>query len=140
MSPSPSSPPVAATLGSEPDTMMVKDCMSGVMVMVPPFSTSTPLNVTVTSAKVYPDLSLQETVGVPTEREKGVVKVGAKARVFRRGELIFNGEVRSLRRFQDDVREVKQGLECGIKLDNFADFDVNDVIQIYDIELKKASL
>ncbi len=72
--------------------------------------------------------------------EKGVVKVGAKARVFRRGELIFNGEVRSLRRFQDDVREVKQGLECGIKLDNFADFDVNDVIQIYDIELKKASL
>ena len=68
------------------------------------------------------------------------MKVGAKARVFRRGELIFNGEVRSLRRFQDDVREVKQGLECGIKLDNFADFDVNDVIQIYDIELKKASL
>ena len=72
--------------------------------------------------------------------EKGVVKVGAKARVFRRGELIFNGEVRSLRRFHDDVREVKQGLECGIKLDNFADFDVNDVIQIYDIELKKATL
>ena len=65
---------------------------------------------------------------------------GEGRRVFRRGELIFNGEVRSLRRFQDDVREVKQGLECGIKLDNFADFDVNDVIQIYDIELKKASL
>ena len=72
--------------------------------------------------------------------EKGSVKVGSKARVFRHGELIFNGEVRSLRRFQDDVREVKQGLECGIKLDNFADFDVNDIIQVYDIELKKASL
>lgn len=72
--------------------------------------------------------------------EKGVVKVGAKARVFRRNELIFNGEVRSLRRFQDDVREVKQGLECGIKLDNFTDFDVGDIIQVYDIELRKATL
>lgn len=72
--------------------------------------------------------------------EKGTVKVGAKARVFRSNELIFNGEVRSLRRFQDDVREVKQGLECGIKLDNFTDFDVGDIIQVYDIELKKASL
>ncbi len=72
--------------------------------------------------------------------EKGVVKVGAKARVFRRNELIFNGEVRSLRRFQDDVREVKQGLECGIKLDNFTDFDVGDIIQVYEIELKKATL
>ena len=72
--------------------------------------------------------------------EKGIMKVGAKARVYRNNELIYNGEVRSLRRFQDDVREVKQGLECGIKLDNFTDFDVNDIIQVYDVELKKASL
>ena len=72
--------------------------------------------------------------------DKGVVKVGSKSRVFRKGELIFNGEVRSLRRFQDDVKEVRQGMECGIKLDNFLDFDVGDVIQFYEIELKKASL
>ena len=72
--------------------------------------------------------------------EKGIMKVGAKARVFRNNELIYNGEIRSLRRFQDDVREVKQGLECGIKLDNFTDFDEGDIIQIYDVELKKASL
>ena len=72
--------------------------------------------------------------------EKGVVKVGSKSRVFRKGELIFNGEVRSLRRFQDDVKEVRQGMECGIRLDNFLDFVEGDVIQFYEIELKKATL
>ena len=72
--------------------------------------------------------------------EKGLVKVGSKSRVFRNGELIFNGEVRSLRRFQDDVKEVRQGMECGIRLDNFLDFVEGDMIQFYEIELKKASL
>lgn len=72
--------------------------------------------------------------------EKGSVRIGAKARVFRGGELIFNGEVRSLRHFQNDVKEVKAGLECGIKLDNFADFVEGDLIQLYEIELKKATL
>lgn len=72
--------------------------------------------------------------------EKGIIKVGAKSRLYRNGELIFNGEVRSLRRFQDDVKEVQKGMECGIKLDNFLDFDEGDVIQCYEIEMKKASL
>ncbi|NOY74545.1 MAG: translation initiation factor IF-2 [Kiritimatiellaeota bacterium] len=72
--------------------------------------------------------------------EKGLVKVGAKARVFRSKELIFNGSVTSLRRFHDDVKEVKAGLECGIRLDNFADFVENDTVQIYDLEFKKAKL
>ncbi|MBE6394398.1 MAG: translation initiation factor IF-2 [Lentisphaerae bacterium] len=72
--------------------------------------------------------------------DSGVVKVGAKARVRRNKELIYNGEVASLRHFKDDVREVKAGLECGIRLDNFTEFDVGDEIEIYEIELKKASL
>lgn len=72
--------------------------------------------------------------------ESGSVKVGSKARVFRDDELIFNGSVTSLRRFKDDVKEVKAGLECGIRLDNFADFIAGDKVQIYDIEYKKASL
>jgi len=72
--------------------------------------------------------------------EKGTIKIGAKARVYREGELIFNGEVRSLRRFQDDVKEVKAGLECGIKLDNFADFEEKDLIQVYEVILSKATL
>ena len=72
--------------------------------------------------------------------EKGVARVGAKARVFRGSELIFNGEVRSLRRFQDDVKEVRAGMECGIRLDNFMDFTEGDTIQLYEIELRKATL
>lgn len=72
--------------------------------------------------------------------EEGSVKVGAKARVFRRNELIYNGEVVSLRRFKDDVKEVKAGLECGIRLDNFADFEEGDKIDCFEIELKKATL
>jgi translation initiation factor IF-2 len=72
--------------------------------------------------------------------ETGAVKVGVKARVYRDEELIFNGDVTSLRRFQDDVKEVRQGLECGIRLDNFKDFLVDDKIEFYEIEFKKAKL
>ena len=72
--------------------------------------------------------------------ESGIVKVGAKARVRRSKELIYNGEVTSLRHFKEDVKEVKAGLECGIRLDNFADFVEGDEIEFYNIELKKASL
>ena len=72
--------------------------------------------------------------------EKGVIKVGAKARVFRNKELIFNGNLDSLRHFQDSVKEVKAGQECGIRLDNFLDFQEGDLIQVYDVELRKATL
>ena len=72
--------------------------------------------------------------------ESGSVKVGSKARVRRGGDLIYNGEVASLRRFHDDVKEVKAGLECGIRLDNFMVFEVGDEIELYEIELKKATL
>ena len=46
----------------------------------------------------------------------------------------------SLRRFQDDVKEVRQGFECGIRLDNFVDFKEGDKIQIYEVEFKKTNL
>jgi translation initiation factor IF-2 len=63
----------------------------------------------------------------------GLVRVGASARVYREGELIYNGRVASLRRFKDDVREVRSGLECGIRLDNFEDFEVGDQIKVFEI-------
>lgn len=72
--------------------------------------------------------------------EEGYIKVGGKARIYRDKELIFNGIVQSLRRFQNDVKEVKAGQECGIRLNNFLDFQEDDFISIYDIEFKKASL
>lgn len=72
--------------------------------------------------------------------DSGLVKVGAHARVRRGGELLYNGVIASLRRFQDDVREVKAGLDCGIRLDNFNDFVPGDEIEVYEIELRKATL
>ena len=72
--------------------------------------------------------------------ESGVVKVGSKARVRRSKELIYNGEVVSLRHLKEDMKEVKAGFECGIRLDNFADFMEGDEIEFYNIELKKATL
>lgn len=72
--------------------------------------------------------------------EEGLIRVGAKARVYRNKDLIFNGQVQSLRRFQNDVKEVKSGQECGIRLDNFLDFQEDDFIEIYEVEFKKASL
>ena len=70
----------------------------------------------------------------------GGIRVGASARVYREGELIYNGEIESLRRFQDDVREVRAGLECGIRLDNFEDFEVGDSIRVFLIEKVAAEL
>ncbi len=63
----------------------------------------------------------------------GVVRVGANAKVHREGELVYNGHVASLRRFKDDVREVRNGLECGIRLDNFEDFEVGDLIELFEV-------
>ncbi len=72
--------------------------------------------------------------------DEGKCRPNDKVRVVREEELIFNGTVNSLRRFQDDVKEVKAGLECGIRLDNFKDFKEGDKLEIYDIELRQASL
>ena len=72
--------------------------------------------------------------------EQGSVKVGTNARVYRNKDLIYQGEVTSLRRFQDSVKEVKAGLECGIKLDNFMDFEEGDSVKFFEIELRKAKL
>ena len=72
--------------------------------------------------------------------EEGTIKTGCKTRVFRNNEIIYNGTLQSLRRFQDDVKEVKTSQECGIRLDNFLDFQEEDIIQVYEIEFKKAKL
>ena len=57
-----------------------------------------------------------------------------KVRVLRRKGLIFEGVTLSLRRFQDEVNEVRAGMECGIRLDGFNDFEVGDIIECYAIE------
>lgn len=62
----------------------------------------------------------------------GVMRINAKAKVFRDKELIYQGQIQSLRHFREDVREVKSGLECGITLDNFEDFEENDIIESFE--------
>ena len=52
--------------------------------------------------------------------------------MFRDKELIYHGQIQNLKHFKDDVREMKSGLECGIKLDNFEDFIEHDVIEVYE--------
>jgi len=58
----------------------------------------------------------------------------ARARVLRGRQPIYDGGFATLRRFQDDVKEVRNGLECGIKLGDFNDYEVGDVIQCYTLE------
>jgi len=60
--------------------------------------------------------------------------IRGKVRVMRRKGLIFEGVTQSLRRFQDEVSEVRAGMECGIRLDGFGDFQAGDNIECYTVE------
>jgi translation initiation factor IF-2 len=62
----------------------------------------------------------------------GTVKNGSKARVIRADVEIADTKISSLRRHKDDVREVQNGFECGVTLDNFNDFNENDRIEVYE--------
>ena len=61
----------------------------------------------------------------------GVIERGSKARVFRGDKMIFDGDIASLKRFKDEVKEVKLGFECGIVLEDFTDIAVDDNLEIY---------
>jgi len=63
---------------------------------------------------------------------EGLIRRGAKARLVRDGTVVYTGEIESLRRFQEDVREVQTGFECGIVLRNFQDVKEGDVVEAYD--------
>ena len=60
--------------------------------------------------------------------------VKGKARIMRRKNLVFEGIIQSLRRFQDEVNEVRAGMECGIRIDGFGEFQPGDVIESYTVE------
>jgi translation initiation factor IF-2 len=64
----------------------------------------------------------------------GVINREGRVRVIRDGTQIYEGRIGSLRRFKDDVREVRQGFECGIGVENFNDVKVNDIIESYRTE------
>jgi translation initiation factor IF-2 len=58
----------------------------------------------------------------------------ARARVLRKRQPVYDGGISTLRRFQDDVKEVRSGLECGIKLGDFSEYQVGDIIECYQLE------
>ena len=70
----------------------------------------------------------------------GKVTRGAKCRLVRDGTIVYDGVVESLRRVQEDVREVAAGFECGIVLRNYADIKEGDVIEVYDTKQVERTL
>jgi translation initiation factor IF-2 len=70
----------------------------------------------------------------------GTIVRTAKARVVRDGKSVYTGNISSLKRFKDDVREVKEGLECGIGIENFNDVKVGDRIEAFRVEEVKRTL
>ncbi|MEE8532497.1 MAG: translation initiation factor IF-2, partial [Alphaproteobacteria bacterium] len=64
----------------------------------------------------------------------GVIKRGARVRLLRDDTVIYDGKLATLKRFKDDAREVKEGLECGMSFDNYRDIREGDVIEAVEIE------
>ena len=71
---------------------------------------------------------------------EGKLVRGAKARLIREGVVIYDGEIEGLKRFKEDVKEVPKGFECGVKLKDFNDIKVGDIIECYEIKLVKPKL
>ena len=65
---------------------------------------------------------------------EGVIQRGEPVRLVRDGVQIYRGELASLKRFKDDVREVREGFECGLSIDGYNDIKVGDVIECFTIE------
>ncbi|MBI5730953.1 MAG: translation initiation factor IF-2 [Ignavibacteriales bacterium] len=99
----------------------------------------------VVSEEVVATLEVRDTFKVPKAGtvagcsvQDGKITRGNKVRLFREGIAVYEGEISSLRRFKDDVREVEKGYECGLSIANFNDIKVGDIIEAYKmIETKK---
>jgi translation initiation factor IF-2 len=63
-----------------------------------------------------------------------ITRASAGVRVIRDSVVVYQGKLASLRRFKDDVREVQQGYECGLSIENFNDVKVGDIIEAYAVD------
>jgi translation initiation factor IF-2 len=70
----------------------------------------------------------------------GSIKTGTHIRLLRDGKIVHNGKLSSLKRFKDDVKEVKNGVECGIGLQDYNDIKVGDIFECYILEERKRKL
>ena len=71
---------------------------------------------------------------------EGNAKRAAGVRLLRDNIVIHEGKLKTLKRFKDDANEVLEGFECGIGIDNFKKFEVNDVIEVYENKEVKRKL
>ncbi|MFD1033762.1 translation initiation factor IF-2 [Sphingomonas hankookensis] len=72
---------------------------------------------------------------------EGIIRKALKARITRNDVIIYQGEIASLRRFKDDVPEVRAGLECGVTFtQNFTDIKAGDFLETYEVELRDRTL
>jgi translation initiation factor IF-2 len=63
---------------------------------------------------------------------EGTIKRSSKIRIIRDGIVVHTGELGSLKRFKDDVKEVKNNYECGLNIDKYNEIEVGDVIEAYE--------
>ncbi len=71
---------------------------------------------------------------------EGKITRNASARLRRKKDIVHEGKIATLKRFKDDANEVRAGLECGIKLDDFNGYNEGDVIEVYEVQKVRASL
>jgi len=71
---------------------------------------------------------------------QGTIERASKARIIREGREIYKGSLEALKRFKDDVKEVREGFECGIKISNFDDLKTDDVIEAYRVDVIRRTL
>jgi translation initiation factor IF-2 len=64
----------------------------------------------------------------------GVVRRNASVRLLRENVVVHTGELESLKRFKDDVREVREGFECGLNLKNFNDIKEGDLLEVFEMQ------
>src|SRR5690606_400669 len=112
----------------------IKDAMEGML--------SPELNEKITSS-----VEVRETFKVPNVGTiagcmviDGKINRNSRIRMIRDGIVVFTGEIETLKRFKDDVREVATGYECGISVRNFNDIKVGDIIESFEIVETKRKL
>ena len=71
---------------------------------------------------------------------EGLVRRGAKVRLLRDNVVIHDGSLAQLKRFKEDVKEVREGYECGMSFENYNDIQVGDFIECYELETIAAKL
>ncbi len=110
---------------------LVDDLKAAMAGLLPPDLRETPLG----SAEILEVFSVSKTNKVAgSQVREGLVRRGACVRLIRDDIVIHEGELSSLRRFKDEVKEVNAGQECGMAFENYADLKQGDVIECYEVE------